>query len=130
MKSSNVRTLLALIVMLISQMSFASDLLDVYQEALQSDPIFQAATGTYKANVKSAAASYDAAAQSLIIRVAQAYLNILLAEDNLRFTQAQKRALERQMNQAQQRYKVGLNTMTDVYQAQAAYDLMVAQEIS
>ncbi len=83
-----------------------------------------------KDTVKSAEASYNAAAQNLIIRVAQAYLGVLQAKDNLRFTRAQKRALERQMNEAKQRYNVGLDTMTSVYQAQAQYDLMAAQEIS
>ena len=83
-----------------------------------------------KDSVKSAEASYNAAAQDLIVRVGQAYLGVLQAKDTLRYTQAQKRALERQMNQAQQRYKVGLSTMTEVYQAQAQYDAMAAQEIS
>lgn len=83
-----------------------------------------------KDTVKSAEASYNAAAQNLIIRVAQAYLGVLQAKDNLRFTRAQKRALERQMNEAKQRYNVGLDTMTSVYQAQAQYDLMAAQEIA
>lgn len=83
-----------------------------------------------KDSVKSAEATYNAAAQNLMIRVGQAYLAVLQAKDNLRFAQAQKRMYERQMKEAQQRYNVGLNTMTDVYQAQSAYDAMVAQEMS
>ncbi len=183
----------------LSPASFAADLMDVYRQALQADPIFQAAHGTYfanteltpqaraallpnlmatnqatrtsnngdsnqsivagdqtfdqnvlalsvtqpifnyaswmqlklaKASVKSAQATYNYAAQNLITRVATAYLNVLQAEDNLQYTQAQVRALKRQMDQAQQRYNVGLDTMTTVYLAQASYDQMVSQEIA
>lgn len=83
-----------------------------------------------KDSVKSQEATYNAAAQNLIIRVATAYINVLQARDNLTFAGAQKRALKRQMEQADQRYKVGLDTMTSVYQAQANYDAIVAQEMA
>lgn len=80
--------------------------------------------------VKQANAVYAAAAQDLIIRVAQAYFNILLAEDTLRYTIAQKVAYLKQLEQARDRFSVGLDTVVDVYNAQAAYDGAVAEEIS
>lgn len=80
--------------------------------------------------VKEAAATYAAAAQDLILRTARAYFAVLEAEDNLRFTKAEKRATERQLDQATQRYKVGLDAITSVYDAQATYDIIVAQEIA
>lgn len=82
------------------------------------------------AKVKQAEATYNAAAQDLIIRVATAYFNVLQAEDNLRFTESQLRANERQLDQARQRYQVGLDAITSVYNAQAAYDTQVAQQIA
>lgn len=79
---------------------------------------------------KQADATYAAALQDLIIRVASAYFNVLQAQDNLRYTQAQKVATGTQLKQIKERYEVGLGTMTDVYQAQASYDALTAQEIS
>lgn len=72
---------------------------------------------------------YDAAKQNLIIRVAEGYFNVLSAIDNLEFVQAEKRAIERQLEQTKQRYAVGLTAITDVHEAQAQYDNSVAQEI-
>lgn len=82
------------------------------------------------ATVKQAQATYDAAAQDLMIRVAKAYFAVLAAEDSLRFTRAEKMATAKQLDQAKQRYKVGLDAITSVYDAQASYDLIVAQEIA
>jgi outer membrane protein len=86
----------------------------------------------YKANyqVKQAAADFAAAEQSLITRVATAYFTVLLSEDKLRFTEAEMRATARQLDQAQQRYKVGLVAITAVYEARAAYDQIRAQQIA
>lgn len=86
--------------------------------------------GAAKAQVKQAAAAYGRAAQDLMLRVAQAYFSALLAEDNLRFTEAEKRATGRQLEQAKQRYNVGLDAVTTVYEAQASYDSIVASEIA
>ena len=79
--------------------------------------------------VKAAVATYAAAKQDLMIRVANAYFNVLLAKDTLRFTRAEKLATSRQLDQARERYKVGLVAITTVYQARAGYDQVVASEI-
>ncbi|MAX44074.1 MAG: outer membrane channel protein TolC [Alteromonadaceae bacterium] len=74
-------------------------------------------------------ATYAAATQELIVRTVTAYLNVLRAKDNLNFVQAEKRAIERQLEQTKQRFEVGLTAITDVHEAQANYDSTVAQEI-
>ncbi len=60
--------------------------------------------------------------QGLIIRVAQAYFNVLSAEDSLEFARAENAAIARQLDQAKQRFEVGLIAITDVHEAQAAFD--------
>lgn len=82
------------------------------------------------ASVKQADALYGVALQDLILRSAQAYFNVLKAEDALRITAAQKKLLAKQLDEAKQRFEVGLNTVTEVYNAQASYDAAVAQEIT
>ena len=76
-----------------------------------------------------ATAQYDFARQDLIVRVAEGYFNVLSAIDNLEFVQAEKRAIERQLQQTKERYAVGLTAITDVHEAQAQFDNSVAQEI-
>ncbi|HEX4871474.1 MAG TPA: TolC family outer membrane protein [Nevskiaceae bacterium] len=72
---------------------------------------------------------YRAAEQSLVLRVAQGYFNVLAAADALQFAQSQKAAVGRQLEQAQRRFEVGLSAITDVQEAQAAYDLTIAGEL-
>ena len=72
---------------------------------------------------------YDQAQQALIIRVAQGYFEVLAAIDTLEFVQAEKRAIERQLEQTKQRFAVGLTAFTDVHEAQAQFDNSVAREI-
>lgn len=72
---------------------------------------------------------YEAAQQDLGIRVAEAYFNVLAAEDTLASEQAAKDAIGRQLEQAQKRFEVGLIAITDVQEAQAAYDQALAAEI-
>jgi len=72
---------------------------------------------------------YQAAQQDLVIRVAEAYFNVLAAEDTLASEQAAKDAIGRQLEQAQKRFEVGLIAITDVQEAQAAYDQALAAEI-
>ena len=83
-----------------------------------------------KDSVKSALAQFDAAAQDLILRTTQAYLDILFAADTLGYAEAKKRANKRQLDQAQQRFNVGVDTITSVYEAKAAYDQSIAEVIS
>ncbi|MFA6038582.1 MAG: TolC family outer membrane protein [Legionellales bacterium] len=75
-------------------------------------------------------ATFLANEQDLITRVANAYFNVLAAQDTLTFATAQKEALGSQLNQVQQRFDVGLVAITDVYDFQAQYDSQVAEEIS
>ena len=75
-------------------------------------------------------ATYDAAQQALLIRVATAYFNVLTATDALRFADANEKALARQLEQAQQRFEVGLSAITDVNDAKAQHDRAVASVIN
>ncbi|KTD46125.1 outer membrane protein TolC [Legionella quinlivanii] len=177
--------------------SYSADLMDIYHQALENDPIFKEAYSTYmssnealpqaraalypqltttaqvarnvedvrsqsasveqtynsnqwqvtasqavfnyqawakvqqaKASVKAAQATFNNSAQDLILRTAKAYFDVLLAKDTLNFAEAKKRANKRQLDQAEQRFKVGLDAITSVYEAKAAYDQSVAEVIS
>jgi outer membrane protein len=79
--------------------------------------------------IAQAEASYQAELQNLMVRTTEAYFNILSAEDNLEFTRAEKSAIARQLEQAKQRFEVGLIAITDVHEAQAAFDQASASEI-
>lgn len=65
---------------------------------------------------------FAAEQQGLLLRVASAYFGILSAKDNLSFERAQQAAIERQLEQARQRFEVGLIAITAVHEAQAAFD--------
>lgn len=79
--------------------------------------------------VRKAQLDLDAAEQDLMLRTAERYFAVLSAKDNLVFTQAEKAALERQLEQSNKRFEVGLIAITDVQEAQAGYDLASAREI-
>ena len=79
--------------------------------------------------IAQAQAEYAAADQDLIVAIAERYFNILGAQDNLTFATAEKEAIARELDQARQRFEVGLIAITDVHEAQARYDLAVSQEI-
>jgi len=72
---------------------------------------------------------FDAQKQALIVRVADAYYNVLAAGDNLAFAQAEKKAIGQQLKQTKSRFDVGLIAITDVKESQAQYDLSIASEI-
>lgn len=80
--------------------------------------------------VAKAEAVREAAQQDLIVRVAQRYFDVLAAEDRLTSINADKTAIARQLEQAKQRFEVGLIAITDVQESQAAYDQSVANEIA
>jgi outer membrane protein len=67
--------------------------------------------------------------QQLMIRVVNAYFSVLERMDDLEFAEAEKRAIERQLEQTKQRFSVGLTAITDVHEAQAQFDQAVAREI-
>lgn len=79
--------------------------------------------------IAQAEAEHEAEHQKLIVRMTEAYFNILASQDSLSFTIAEKTAIERQLEQAQQRFDVGLIAITDVYEAQAGYDQARANQI-
>jgi outer membrane protein len=87
-------------------------------------------------NFKAAAAGGDASnleyvlsEQQLILRSAEAYFNVLRAEENLETARAEETAVKRQLEQTQQRFEVGLIAITEVHEAEASYDLSYANLI-
>src|SRR5215469_4766837 len=72
-------------------------------------------------------ATYDAALQALYVRVTTAYFGVLTSQDALVFAKANEDAYKEAYDQADQRFKVGLSAVTDVYQAKSYYELAKAQ---
>jgi outer membrane protein len=83
-----------------------------------------------KTQVALADVQFASAGQDLILRVSQAYFDVLLARANLSFTEAQKAAIAQQLEQAKRNFEVGNATITDTHEAQARYDLVTSQEIA
>jgi outer membrane protein len=83
-----------------------------------------------KIQVAQAEAQYLNARQDLILRVVQAYLDVLLAEVNLRVTKQSQEAIGQQLEQAKKNFEVGVATITDTYEAQSRLDLANAQAIA
>lgn len=79
--------------------------------------------------IASSTAGFTAQQQALILRVAEAYFDVLASEDTLAFAKAEKNAIGQQLEQTRQRFEVGLIAITDVKESQAQYDLSVASEI-
>ena len=82
-----------------------------------------------KFSVEQSNALYAAARQDLIIRVSQAYFDVLLSKYNVTLAQSQKEAIGEQLAQAKRNFEVGTSTITDTHDAQARYDLTISQEI-
>lgn len=80
--------------------------------------------------VQQAEAQYAASGQALILRVANAYFDVLQAQADLQFSQSELEAISRQLEQAERRFDVGLVPITDVRSAQAQFDLATAQDIA
>ncbi|PCD86264.1 outer membrane channel protein TolC [Vibrio mediterranei] len=79
-------------------------------------------------SAREADARYASTQQQVIYNVAEAYFNVLRAEDDLRFIQAEKQAVAKQLMQTEQRFDVGIAPITDVQDARAQYDSVLAQE--
>lgn len=79
--------------------------------------------------VVQAEANFAQASQDLILRVAQAYFDVLYAEESLKAVRANKQAISQQLEQAKMSFEVGTVTITDSQEAQARFDLASAQEI-
>lgn len=86
--------------------------------------------GQAKLQVVQAEANFAQAAQDLILRVAQAYLDVLYAQENLKAVRANKQAIAQQLEQAKKNFEVGTATITDAHEAQSRFDLASAQEIA
>jgi len=97
-----------------------------------SQPLFRPANWEqYQEGKLSSAASeaqFAQAQQDLIVRVSQAYFDVLAAQDALASVQAQKVAITEQLASAKRNFEVGTATITDTHEAQARFDLAVAQE--
>jgi outer membrane protein len=106
---------------------------NVYTLSL-SQPLFRWANWQQYEQSKLAQAASEAAfgqaQQDLITRVAQAYFDVLAAQDTLASTQSQKVATTEQLASAKRNFEVGTQTITDTHEAQAAYDLVAAQEFA
>lgn len=81
-------------------------------------------------SLASSQAAFEAAEQDLIVRVAQAYFDVLAAQDALGTTRASKTAITEQLASAKRNFEVGTATITDTREAQARYDLVIAEEIA
>lgn len=84
---------------------------------------------TAEKSARQADSAYAAEQQALILRTATAYFDVLRAQDNLEFVRAEKAAVARQLEQTKQRFEVGLSAITDVHDAQAQYDGVLADEV-
>ncbi|MDH4482123.1 MAG: TolC family outer membrane protein [Rhodoferax sp.] len=77
-----------------------------------------------------AASALKAAEQDLMVRLSQAYFDVLASSDSLTFVKAQKAAVQEQLAFAKRNFEVGTSTITDTREAQARFDLVIAQEIA
>lgn len=75
-------------------------------------------------------ANLESQRQSLLLRVAQRYFNFLLAQDTVEYAATQRQSTERQLKQTKAFFDAGRSPITDVREAQARYDLTVAQEVN
>ena len=76
-----------------------------------------------------AEADFAYSQQALIVRTAELYFNVLRAIDNLNASKSEEKAIKKQLDQSQQRYEVGLSAITEVHEAQLAFDLSMASRI-
>ena len=99
-----------------------------------SQPLYRPANwASYAQGKKSldlAQAQLAQAEQDLIVRVSQAYFDVLAATDSLTFVKSQKTAVAEQLASAKRNFEVGTSTITDSREAQAKYDLVIAQELA
>jgi len=82
-----------------------------------------------KIQVIQADSQFIIAAQDLILRVAQAYFDVLITQFDLSVVEDQKKSFEHQLKQAKASFEAGISTIVDTYEAQARFDLTVSQEI-
>ena len=99
-----------------------------------SQPLYRPANAATaeqgKRQLTLAQAQLTAAEQDLMVRVSQAYFDVLAATDSVTFVKSQKTAVAEQLASAKRNFEVGTSTITDSREAQARFDLVVAQEIA
>ncbi|RYZ11678.1 MAG: channel protein TolC [Comamonadaceae bacterium] len=99
-----------------------------------TQPLYRPANwATYEQGLRQAeiaAAVLEGAEQDLIVRLSQAYFDVLASQDSLALVRAQKTAVAEQLASAKRNFEVGTATITDTREAQARYDLVLAQEIA
>ncbi len=83
-----------------------------------------------RASASRAEAEYQSALNGLVLRVAERYFEVLTAVETLASARAEERAVRRQLEQAEQRFEVGLTAITDVHEARARYDAARAGAIA
>ncbi len=81
-------------------------------------------------NASIAEAKFASAEQDLVIRVTEAYFNVLNTQDTLNLARNKKVLIGEQLEQAKRNFEVGTSTITDTHEAQSRYDLVVAQELA
>jgi outer membrane protein len=112
--------------------SFGSDTLGLSLSGRQ--PLFnranRATIAQSERSLDSSIAELDTAEQDLMLRVSQAYFDVLGAQDTLQTTRASKAAISEQLASARRNFEVGTATITDTREAQARFDLATAQEIA
>ncbi len=125
----------------INRTNIASDLATVERSYGNQSATVSASQPLYRpANLATAAqgkkqaelaqAQLTIAEQDLIVRVSQAYFDVLAAGDSLNFVKAQKSGVSEQLASAKRNFEVGTSTITDTREAQARFDLTTAQEIA
>ncbi len=99
-----------------------------------SQPLYRPAnTAIYQQGMRQlelASIQLKAAEQDLMVRLSQAYFDVLISRESLDFVKAQKLAVAEQLAAAKRNFEVGTSTITDTREAQARYDLVLAQEIA
>lgn len=110
--------------------NFRSDAFDLTLRQSLYNRAASIAVDQAQLSVMQAEAQLEAQRQSLILRVATAYFNVLRAQANLVFRRSELDAIGRQKEQNERRFDVGLVPITDVKDAQAQFDLAQAQEIA
>ena len=99
-----------------------------------TQPLYRPANlAVYRQAAKQLSQAYAqliSAEQDLLVRVSQAYFDVLASQDSLNFVRAQKVAVSEQLASAKRNFEVGTATITDTREAQARFDLVIAQEIA
>jgi hypothetical protein len=117
------------------------DLLETFELALQNDAIVREAEARYRAlaatqppvqprAIARATSDYEVVRQELLIRVAEAYFDVLAAQETLAAQEATRASRSRQREQAERRFQVGLIGITDLKETQAASELAVAKTVT